>query len=87
MIWLPAVQVATPLTVTPPVIVMAVEAWQGVLAVMELLIVRFVGAADPKVKVASLALAVGDPPPDTLTVLVKGEPALLATFTVAVIAG
>jgi hypothetical protein len=37
--------------------------------------------------VASLALAVGDPPPDTLTVLVKGEPALLATFTVAVIAG
>ena len=37
--------------------------------------------------VESVALAVADPPPDTLTWFTWGEVALAATFTVTVMAG
>jgi len=37
--------------------------------------------------VLSVALAVADPPPDTLTEFICGEVAFAATFTVTVIAG
>jgi hypothetical protein len=37
--------------------------------------------------VESVALALGDPPPDTITALTCGEVAFAATFTVTVIGG
>ena len=40
-----------------------------------------------KIVVESLALAVADPPPNTLTWFTCGKLALAATFTVTVIAG
>jgi hypothetical protein len=41
----------------------------------------------PTIVVESVAFALPDPPPDTLTAFTCGEVALVATFTVTVIGG
>lgn len=43
--------------------------------------------AGGRMLVESVAFALPDPPPDTLTAFTCGEVALVATFTVTVIAG
>jgi hypothetical protein len=47
----------------------------------------FPGPVPVVIVVVSVAFAVAEPPPDTLTALVTEPGALLATFTVTVIAG
>ena len=67
MIWVTAVHVTLPLTVTVPLVVIVFSAWQGVDAVTAPLMVRFVGITTAVVAEASAENALVPPALTALT--------------------